>query len=116
MKFVIRMLASALALFGVAYLSNGSLLQVDQFWPTAVIAAFVLAVVNMLVKPIVTILTLPVTILTLGLFSIVVNTLMLYLVAAVVTGVSTTGFWQTLVASIVISLVTSVATKLVDRN
>jgi putative membrane protein len=116
MKFVIRMLASALALFGVAYLTNGSLLQVDQFWPTAVVAALVLAVVNIFIKPIVTILTLPVTILTLGLFSLVVNTLMLYLVAAVVDGVSTTGFWQTLVASILISLVTSVATKLVDRS
>jgi len=115
-KFLIRMLASALALFGVAYLTNGSLLQVDQFWPTAVIAALVLAVVNIFVKPIVTILTLPVTILTLGLFSLVVNTLMLYLVAAVVDGVSTTGFWQTLVASILISVVTSIATKLVDRG
>lgn len=116
MKFVIRMLVSALALFGVAYLSDQSLLQVESFWPAAIIAALVLAVVNVFVKPVVSILALPVTILTLGLFGLVVNTLMLYLVAAVVPGVATTGFLQTLLASVLISIATAVATKLVDAG
>ena len=92
MKFLLRMLVSAAAIFGVAYLSDGWLLQVDSFWPAAVIAALVLALVNAIVKPIVHLLSLPVTILTLGLFSLVISALMLYLVAAVVDGVHTTGF------------------------
>ena len=116
MKFLLRMLISAAAIFGVAYLSGGWLLEVDAFWPSAVIAAVLLALVNAIVKPIVHILSLPVTILTLGLFSLVINALMLYLVAALVDGVNTTGFIQTVLAAIVISIVTSVGTKLFDKD
>lgn len=114
MRFVMRMLVSAAAVFGVAYLSGGALLQVDAFWPAAVYAALVLAVVNAVVKPVVQVLAFPVTILTLGLFALVVNAFMLYIVDWVVPGVSTTGFWQTVVASLLISVVSSVAGKLIE--
>lgn len=114
MKFVLRMLVSALALFGVAYLSGGALLQVDTFWPAAVIAAVVLAVVNAVVKPVVSFLALPVTVLTLGLFALVINALMLSLVAWVVPGVHTVGFWPTVAASIIISILTAVGGKLIE--
>ncbi|MCX8007079.1 MAG: phage holin family protein [Coriobacteriia bacterium] len=116
MRFVIRMLVSAGAVFGVAYLSDGALLHVDSFWPAAVYAAVVLAIVNAVVKPVVRVLALPVTILTLGLFALIINALMLYIVDWVVPGVSTTGFWQTVVASLAISVVSSVAGKLVEGN
>ncbi|MHB1341960.1 MAG: phage holin family protein [Coriobacteriia bacterium] len=116
MKFVLRMLVSAATLFGVAYLSGGSLLQVDSFWPAAVIAAVVLAVVNAVVKPIVSVLAIPVTILTLGLFALVINALMLYLVAWVVPGVHTVGFVQTVGASIIISIAAAVAGKLLEGD
>ena len=116
MKFVLRMLVSAATLFGVAYLSGGWLLQVDNFWPAAVIAAIVLAVVNAVVKPIVSILAIPVTILTLGLFALVINALMLYLVAWVVPGVHTAGFLQTVLASVIISIVAAVAGKLLEGD
>jgi putative membrane protein len=116
MKFFLRMLVSAAAIFGVAYLSGGWLLQVDSFWPAAVIAALVLALVNAIVKPIVGLLSLPITILTLGLFSLVINALMLYLVAWLVSGVHTTGFLQTVLAAIIISIVTSVGTSLLDKE
>lgn len=116
MKFLLRMLVSAAAIFGVAYLSGGWLLEVDAFWPSAVIAALVLALVNAIVKPIVHLFSLPVTILTLGLFSLVINAAMLYLVAYFVDGVSTTGFVQTVLASLAISVITSVGTKLVDKD
>lgn len=114
MRFLVRMLFSAAAIFGVAYLSDGALLKVDAFWPSAVLAAVVLAVVNAVVKPVAQVLSLPVTILTLGLFSLVISAGMLYLVAWVVDGVSTTGFWQTLVSALVIAIVTSVGTSLVE--
>jgi putative membrane protein len=116
MKFIMRMLVSAVALFGVAYLSNQALLQVDTFWPAAVIAALVLAFANAIIRPVVKILTLPITILTLGLFGLVVNAAILYLVAALVDGVHTTGLWQTIVAAVLIAVVSSIGTKLVDND
>jgi putative membrane protein len=116
MKFLLRMLISAAAIFGVAYLSGGWLLEVDSFWPAAVVAAVVLALVNAIIKPIVRLLSLPVTILTLGLFSLVISALMLYLVAAIVDGVNTTGFLQTVLAALIISVVTSVGSSLVDKD
>ncbi|MCE5191098.1 MAG: phage holin family protein [Actinomycetia bacterium] len=114
MRFILRMLVSAAALFGVAYLTGDALLRVDSFWPAAVVAAFVLAIVNALVKPVVQFLALPVTVLTLGLFSLVISALMLYLVAALVPGVSTTGFLQTVAASLIISFVSAIGGRLVD--
>lgn len=116
MKFILRMLISAIALFGVAYLSDQALLQVDSFWPAAVIAAVVLAFANAIIKPIVKVLALPITVLTLGLFSLVINAGILYLVASVVDGVHTTGFLQTIVASILIAIVSGVGSKLVDED
>ncbi len=116
MKFVLRMLVSALALFGVAYLTGGSLLQVEPFWPAAVFAAVVLAVANAVIKPIIQVLAFPVTVLTLGLFSLVISALMLYLVDWVVPGVQTTGFWQTLVAALIISIVSGIGFRMIDRE
>jgi len=116
MKFVVRMLVSAAAVFGVAYLSGGALLSVENFWPAAVYAAIALAVVNAVVKPVVQVLTFPVTLLTLGLFGLVVNALMLYIVDWVVPGVSTTGFWQTVVASVLIAIASSVAGKILEGD
>lgn len=116
MKFIIRMLFSAAAIFGIAYLSNGWLIDVADFWPSAVLAAVVLALVNAIVKPIVSILSLPVTILTLGLFSLVISAGMLYIVAWIVPGVTTTGFVPTVLSAVIIAIVTSVGTSLVDAN
>lgn len=116
MKFILRMAISAAAIFGVAYLSGGSLLTVDAFWPSAVIAALVLAVVNAVVKPIVSLFSLPITFLTLGLFSLVINAGMLYLVAWIVDGVHTTGFIQTVLAAVIIAVVSSVAGALIDKK
>lgn len=115
MKFLMRMLVSAAALFGVAYLSGGALLEVDT-WTAAIIAAVVLALFNAIVKPIVHLVALPVTILTLGLFSLVISAFMLYLVDWVVPGFSTVGFWQTIVAALVVSIATSVLTKLIEGD
>lgn len=116
MRFILRMLVSAAALFGVAYLSGGRLLLVDSFWPAAVAAAVVLAFVNAVIRPICNVLAFPITVLTLGLFSLVVNAAMLYLVAAIVPGVHTTGFLATIVASILIAIVSSAGTSLIDND
>ncbi len=116
MNFVLRLLISAGVIFGVAYLSGQTLISVDEFWPTAVLAALVLGLANAVVKPVVHVLSLPVTILTLGLFALVVNALMLYIVAWVVPGFETTGFFMTVIASIIIAALSSLGSKLIDRD
>lgn len=77
MKLIIVWLLNALALLGVAYLVPS--IQVDNF-TSALIAALVIGLVNMLIRPILVILTLPITILTLGLFILVINGVLFYLV------------------------------------
>ncbi len=116
MGFVLRLLITALSIFGVAYLSAGRLVAVDKFWPTAIIAAFVLGLVNAIVKPVIKLLTLPITCLTLGLFLLVINAAMLYLVDWIVPGFETAGFLPTVLASLLIAVVSGIGGKLVDRD
>lgn len=115
MRFIVRMLTSGAVIFGVAYISAGSLIRVDSF-EAALVTAVVLAIANAVVKPIVSVLSLPITILTLGLFSLVINALMLYLAAWVVPGFHTVGFWQTVAAALLISVVTAVLTRLIEGD
>ena len=116
MRFVLRMLIEAAAIFGIAYISEGALLAPMEFWPTALVAAVVLALVNALIKPIVKLLALPVTVLTLGLFGLVINAAMLYIVDWVVPGFDTVGFPQTIIAALVLAVVGAVAGKLLDKD
>ena len=115
MKFLIRLGVSAAVIFGVAYLSGGWLLQVDDF-VAALWAALVLSIINAVVRPILGLLSLPITILTLGLFALVLNAFMIYLVAWVVPGVETTGFIQTMLAAIIISLATAIISSAIDKD
>ncbi|MDP2182711.1 MAG: phage holin family protein [Actinomycetota bacterium] len=115
MKLVVRLLLSSAAIFGVAYFSGGSLLRVDG-WVAAAWAAVALGLVNLTVKPVVHVLAFPATILTLGVFALVINAFMLYIVAWIVPGVDTSGFLATMVAALVISVATSALTKLVESD
>ena len=98
-----RWLLNALALLLVAYLYEG--VQVTGF-TAAMLAALVLGLVNAVVRPVLVLLTLPVTILTLGLFLFVLNALLFWLVAEIVGGFRVTGFVAALVGSILYSLIT----------
>jgi putative membrane protein len=102
-SLLLRWLLSALALLAVAYLYPG--VRVESFFAAA-IAALVLGLVNALVRPILVLLTLPVTIITLGLFLFVINAGLFWFVAQVVKGFSVDGFLAALVGSILYSLVT----------
>jgi putative membrane protein len=105
MNFLIRILISALVAFGLSYLLSG--VEIDKF-TTALLLAVVLAVMNALVKPILVILTLPITIITLGLFLFVINALIILLAAKFVPGFTVHGFWWALLFSILLSLVSSI--------
>ncbi len=100
-----RWIINAGALLLVAYLYPG--VQVGSF-TAALIAALVLGLVNAVVRPILVILTLPVTLLTLGLFLFVINALLFWFVAEVVQGFTVTGFVAALVGSLLFSVITTI--------
>ena len=100
-EFIIHVLITAVLLVLVAKIVTG--IEVSD-WGAAIFAAIVLGVVNAVIKPILIILTIPITILTLGLFLFVINALMLWLVSGLVRGVKIAGFGYALVGSIVLSV------------
>jgi putative membrane protein len=101
MKILIRWLLLAAALLLVAHLTPG--VTVVSFG-SALIAAFVLGLLNTLLRPILVLLTLPVTVITLGLFLFVINALMFYFAAQLLQGLSVAGFGAALIGSLVYSL------------
>jgi len=105
MKFILRLLLSALAVVLLANILPG--VHVDTFG-IAVIVALVLSLLNFLVKPLLVILTLPVTIVTFGLFLLVVNALIILMASGLVSGFAVDGFWWALLFSLLLSLVQSI--------
>jgi putative membrane protein len=98
----------------VAYLYPG--VQV-QDWLSAAIAALVLGLVNTIVKPILVVLTLPVTILTLGLFLLVLNALLFWGVSEVIKGFHVDGFWAAVIGALLYSIIGWLLSKLIpDRK
>jgi putative membrane protein len=100
---MIRWLVNALALMLVAYLYSG--VQVTNI-TAALIAALVLGLVNALIRPVLVLLTLPATILTLGLFIFVINAFLFWLVAEIVPGFKVSGFIAALIGSLMFSVIT----------
>jgi len=77
----------------------------------AIIAALVLGIVNAIIRPLLLILTLPVNILTLGLFTLVINTIMLYLVAAV-TPLQISNFWSAFIGALLVAIISTLLSRL----
>lgn len=105
MNIIIRILINALVAFGLAYFLNG--VHIDNFL-TAVWVAVVLGVLNALVKPILIILTLPITVVTLGLFLLVINAGIILLGDGLIDGFRVDGFWPALLFSLLLSVVSSI--------
>lgn len=104
MKVLIKLLLQSLAVLVAANLVPG--VTVDSFI-TAAIVAVVLGILNTFIKPVLTILTLPITIFTLGLFALVINVLMVYFTDYLITGFSVSGFISALLFSLALSLVSA---------
>ena len=100
-RFIVHILVVALALFATAYLLPG--VHVDS-WMALAVAALVLGVVNAIVRPILTLLTLPITILTLGLFLLVVNGIAFALAAWLVPGFGVDGFGWAVLGALLVSI------------
>lgn len=101
---LVNLIVSALAVLISAYILPG--VKVDGFL-TAVVVAVVLGALNMFIRPILVLLTLPLTILTLGLFTFVINALLVLLVSSLIPGFKVSGFLYALIFSLVLSIVSS---------
>lgn len=102
MKLLIAWLINAVALIAVAYLVPG--ISVSSF-VTALVAALVLGLVNAVLRPVLVLLTLPVTLLTLGLFILVINGLLFWFVGSFISGFVVSGFWPAMLGAILYSIV-----------
>jgi putative membrane protein len=113
MKILVRWCVNALALLAVAFLYSG--VNVDGIF-AALAAALVLGLVNAIIRPILILLTLPVTLLSMGLFIFVINALLFWLVAEVVKGFTVSGFTAALVGSLMYSVITLLVNWLISDN
>ena len=102
MLLLVSWLINTAALLALPYLMHS--VQVDSL-ATALIAALVLGLVNALVRPIFVLLTLPVTVLTMGLFIFVINGLMFWAVASLVDGFHVAGFWSAVGGALLFSII-----------
>ncbi len=111
MPFLIRMVANAVAILLIGYLFP-QVVTADGVM-AALAAAFVLGLVNAVVRPLFVLLTLPITVVTLGAFLLVINGLLLWLVSSVVPGFHVHGFLAAVAGSVLLSIVSWVLTRLV---
>jgi putative membrane protein len=104
MNFIVRFLLSGVAVMLTAYLLPG--VHVKDYW-AALLVAFLLSIVNAIVKPILIVLTIPITVISLGLFLLVINALMILLVDYFIDDFSVDGFWWALAFSLILSIFNS---------
>ncbi|WP_026914181.1 phage holin family protein [Christiangramia portivictoriae] len=105
MKLLLRLLLTAVAVVILAKILPG--VSVDSYW-TAIIVAIVLSLLNFIVKPILVLFTLPVTILTLGLFLLIINAIIIFMADGFIDGFDVSGWFMAIIFSLLLSLFQSV--------
>lgn len=110
MNWIIRLLLTAAAAYGLTHILPG--VHISSF-TSAIIFAIVLAVLNAILKPILILLTIPITIVTLGLFLLVINALIILLADKLQDGFKVDGFWWALIFSVILSVVSGLLNSLV---
>jgi putative membrane protein len=113
MGFILKVLVTAVAAYFAAWILPG--VEITDV-TTAVIVALVLALLNTFIKPILVILTIPVTVITLGLFLLVINILMIKWTDSLVDGFSVDGWLTALFFSLIVSVIGSLLNGLVDKD
>jgi len=115
-NMLIRIITLTLAIIIVTYLFPVNMIHLEGEGSAKLLSAFftaiILALVNLIIRPIVKVLTLPINILTLGLFSLIINAAMLWIVVHFVEGFSVSGFWGYFLGALAISIINSVLYKL----
>lgn len=110
---LIKILANILAIYLASYISSG---VGYSSIPTLFVAGFVLWLVNLVIRPLLVLITIPVNILTLGLFSLVINTWMVLLVGKLVSGFMLGGFWVAFALALFISFMNLLLEKLLKNK
>lgn len=111
MTILLRILWNALGLLLIAKFVPG--IFVDDFY-TALIAAAILGILNAIVRPVLILLTLPITLLTLGLFTLVINAALFIFAASFIEGFSVGNFWYALLGSLLMSLVSTIGSNWIN--
>jgi putative membrane protein len=114
MGFIIKIIVTALSVFVADYLLEGVHINADA--KTVVIVALVLALLNTFVKPILVLLTIPVTVVTLGLFLLVINTLMVIWADRLISGFEVDGWLYALLFSLIVSVVSAILNGMAKRR
>ena len=113
MRLILIWICNALALLAVAYLLPG--VRVEGLG-AALIAALVLGLINTLLRPLLILLTLPVTVLSLGLFILVINGLLFWLAGSVLRGFEVSGFWVGMMGALLYSVLSSIFSLLIPKR
>jgi putative membrane protein len=113
MRWVIVWLINTVSLFVLPYLMSS--ITIRSFG-TALLAALILGLINALIRPVLVLLTLPVTFLTLGLFIFVINGLMFWLVSSLVSGFHVAGFWSAVGGALLYSIISWALSTLLLKN
>lgn len=113
MKTILKILLTAVAVMILEYILPG--VVVTSFW-TAIIFALVLGLLRLIVKPVMVVLTFPITIVTLGLFLLVINACIILMADYFVSGFSVDNFWWALLFSVLLSFLQSVLFSLVEKD
>lgn len=108
MNIILRLLILVAGIFLAAYLVPG--IAVEGYWP-AIKAAVLLGLINLFIRPVILLLTLPISLITLGLFTIVINGLILWSVGHIVDGFAVSGLLAAIVGSVVISILSIVLNR-----
>ncbi|HSX01756.1 MAG TPA: phage holin family protein [Candidatus Saccharimonadia bacterium] len=114
-KFILRWLVNFLGLWAAAELMSGSINYNDKLW-VLVFAALIFSLVNAFIRPFIVLLSLPAIVLTLGLFTFVVNAFMLYLVTRIYPSFQLRSFWTAVIAAIIIWVVNYLLTDLLESR
>lgn len=112
-SFFVRLVINAVAFLIVSSLYSG--IQVNDFW-AAVIAALILGLINAFLRPVLLVLTLPINFLTFGLFTFVINGLLLLLTANLYSGIQIADFWAAVFAALLLSLVNAVLSSFLMQD
>lgn len=112
MKTLSTFLVSSLAMFVSAWMVPG--VEIKNYL-AALLVVIILSLINLVIKPVILFLTLPLNILTLGLFTFVINALMISLAAFIAPGFTVSGFWAALLFSLVLSLIVSIFDSLLKN-
>lgn len=110
MKIVTRLIFNALGLVLIAEFVDG--IELNGLY-AAIIAVLVLGLLNLVIRPILLLLTLPVTVVTLGLFAFVINALLFMFAASFIEGFTVAGFWHALLGSLLMSVVSALGNRFV---